>query len=52
MVAGKDPYAYKGTVELAKAFVRAGGNGGCADWNDEEQKQKAAEVKNRVLSNV
>jgi len=49
MVAGKDPYAYKGTVELAKAFVRGGGNGGCADWNDEEQKQKAAEVKNRVL---
>jgi phytanoyl-CoA hydroxylase len=43
MVAGKDPFAYKGVEEIAKAFVRSDGQGGCADWNDEEQKRKAAE---------
>ena len=29
MVAGKDPYAYKGTVDTAKASVRPTGEGGC-----------------------
>lgn len=37
MVAGTDPYAYKGTVDLAKPVVRADGEGGCADWNNEAQ---------------
>jgi len=32
MVAGTDPYAYKGTEELARPFVRASGEGGCVDW--------------------
>jgi len=32
MVAGTDPYAYKGTEDIAKAFVRPGGQGGCVDW--------------------
>lgn len=41
LIAGKDPYAYKGTTDIAKAFIRSDGKGGCADWNDEEQKQKA-----------
>jgi len=30
MVAGEDPYAYKGIIETHKAFVRAAGDGGCA----------------------
>jgi hypothetical protein len=42
MVAGEDPYAYKGITDLARAFVRSDGKGGCADWTDEEQKKKAA----------
>jgi phytanoyl-CoA hydroxylase len=29
MVAGTDPYAYKGTIDFHKAFVRAAGDGGC-----------------------
>ena len=42
MVAGEDPYGYKGVADIAKAFVRSDGQGGCADWNDDEQKKKAA----------
>jgi ectoine hydroxylase-related dioxygenase (phytanoyl-CoA dioxygenase family) len=33
MVAGKDPYAWKGVEEVAHASVRASGQGGCTDWN-------------------
>jgi ectoine hydroxylase-related dioxygenase (phytanoyl-CoA dioxygenase family) len=43
MVAGEDPYAYKGIEDVAKAFVRPDVQGGCVDWNDDEQKKKAAE---------
>jgi ectoine hydroxylase-related dioxygenase (phytanoyl-CoA dioxygenase family) len=43
MVAGEDPFAYKGIENHSKAFVRADGQGGCADWTDEEQKKKARE---------
>lgn len=32
MVAGVDPYAYKGQENCATAFVRATGEGGCVDW--------------------
>ncbi len=32
MVAGTDPYAWKGTVELAKPHIRPAGEGGCVDW--------------------
>lgn len=31
MVAGEDPYAWKGTEDLARAHVRPDGHGGCAD---------------------
>ncbi|MBI3831948.1 MAG: phytanoyl-CoA dioxygenase family protein [Planctomycetes bacterium] len=31
MVAGKDPYAYKGLEDIHKAHVRATGEGGCGD---------------------
>ncbi len=37
MVAGKDPYAYKGTEVIAEAMVRPSGEGGCISWEDEEQ---------------
>jgi phytanoyl-CoA hydroxylase len=39
MVAGKDPYAYKGTTSIAKASVRRSGEGGCESW---DKKDKAA----------
>ncbi len=32
MVAGSDPYAYKGTSEEATPFVRRSGEGGCESW--------------------
>ena len=41
MISGQDPYAYKGTENIARAFVRSDGQGGCADWTDEEQKSLA-----------
>jgi ectoine hydroxylase-related dioxygenase (phytanoyl-CoA dioxygenase family) len=37
MVAGRDPFAWKGTEDVSRAFVRADGQGGCADWNDDTQ---------------
>ncbi len=36
MVAGKDPYAWKGTEEIAQARVRASGEGGCVSWISKE----------------
>jgi len=45
MVAGTDPYAYKGTTDVAKPVVRADGEGGCADWNNEVQIKLAADYK-------
>ena len=41
MVAGQDPYSYKGIANIAKAFVRSDGKGGCADWTGDEQKSLA-----------
>jgi hypothetical protein len=32
MVAGTDPHAWKGTVEIAKPSVRPTGEGGCVNW--------------------
>ena len=32
MVAGKDPYAWKGTEDISKASVRPSGEGGCGGW--------------------
>jgi phytanoyl-CoA hydroxylase len=43
MVAGRDPFAAKGIADIAKAFVRADGDGGCVDWNDDNERKKAAE---------
>ena len=35
MVAGKDPYAYKGTEDIAQAMVRPSGEGGCVTWEED-----------------
>ena len=32
VVAGADPYAYKGLKDIAKPIVRPSGDGGCVDW--------------------
>ena len=29
MIAGNDPYAYKGTEDIAQAYIRPDGQGGC-----------------------
>ena len=42
MVAGKDPYAYKGTVDAAKAFVRPTGAGGCLPGMDKKAAARPA----------
>lgn len=36
MVAGTDPYAYKGTENLAKVWIRPSGEGGCFDWKNKK----------------
>lgn len=36
MVAGQDPYGWKGTENIARAFVRASGDGGCVNWITKE----------------
>jgi phytanoyl-CoA hydroxylase len=43
VVAGTDPYAYKGTEDIARAFVRPDLGGGCIDWSDDDQKKAAIE---------
>lgn len=50
MVAGTDPYAYKGIEDIANAFVRPSLDGGCIDWNDDEQKQQAAKHAHRLAT--
>jgi ectoine hydroxylase-related dioxygenase (phytanoyl-CoA dioxygenase family) len=45
LVAGTDPYAYKGTEDLVQPVVRSDGKGGCADWSDENQKKIASKHK-------
>ena len=32
LVAGRDPYAYKGVEEIQRASVRPSGEGGCQSW--------------------
>ena len=43
LVAGEDPYAYKGIEDIARAFVRPDLGGGCVDWSDDDQKKSAIE---------
>jgi len=51
MVSGTDPYEYKGTEDIARAFVRPDLGGGCADWNDDDRK-KAAKDHARSLESI
>ncbi len=46
MVAGKDPYAWKGLEERAAAHVRSSGEGGCGS---QERNQEALLARNMVL---
>ena len=41
MVAGRDPYAYKGTCDIAKPSVRPSGEGGCESWGKKDSKDAA-----------
>ena len=50
LVAGTDPYAYKGVESVASAFVRPDLGGGCVDWNDDDQKTMAAEHARQVAA--
>lgn len=48
MVAGKDPYAYKGIEDFAKPLVRSAGEGGCGDGRMSKEEflaRQAAEKK-------
>ncbi len=36
MVAGEDPYAERGYENLASAYIRESGNGGCVNWSTKE----------------
>ena len=36
LVAGNDPYAWKGTTERAKPHIRSTGKGGCVNWITKE----------------
>jgi ectoine hydroxylase-related dioxygenase (phytanoyl-CoA dioxygenase family) len=40
MIAGEDPYAWKGTEELNKVWVRPSGEGGCVDSNSKKSTEK------------
>ncbi len=40
MIAGKDPYAWKGQEEIAKPIVRPTGEGGCETWHGNRKKRK------------
>ena len=37
MVAGKDPYAYKGIDDVMRPHVRPDGKGGCRDFSKDKQ---------------
>jgi ectoine hydroxylase-related dioxygenase (phytanoyl-CoA dioxygenase family) len=50
LVAGEDPYAYKGLVDKARPGVRPDGQGGCEDWTSEAQKKLAAENPRPVIN--
>ncbi len=49
MIAGKDPYAYKGITSLSKAHVRPSGEGGCENWGKEKNRSRA--LLNQELTN-
>ena len=42
MIAGDDPYAYKGTEDIAHAMVRPSGEGGCVSWEEDDHEEMEA----------
>jgi len=40
VVAGVDPYAYRGTKDIARPVVRPAGDGGCASWSSKNLQYK------------
>jgi phytanoyl-CoA hydroxylase len=51
MVAGKDPYYWKGTKDIAKPMVRPSGEGGCEKWGARREKEWAASKVNTNNAN-
>jgi phytanoyl-CoA hydroxylase len=45
MVAGKDPYFWKTTKDIAKPMVRPSGEGGCEKWGSRARKKALEEAK-------
>jgi phytanoyl-CoA hydroxylase len=52
MVAGKDPYYWKGTKDIAKPMVRPSGEGGCEKWGVRREKEWAANQVNTKPQDV
>jgi phytanoyl-CoA hydroxylase len=52
MVAGKDPYYWKGTKDIAKPMVRPSGEGGCEKWGSRREKEWAANQVNTKQQDV
>ena len=45
MIAGEDPYAWKGTEEIHQVWVRSSGEGGCVDSNSKAKEKPASDSK-------
>jgi len=43
IVAGKDPYSYRGYADLAKPLLRSDGRSGCVDWVTREKRNYRTE---------
>ena len=44
MIAGKDPYAWKGIEDISKPSVRPSGEGGCGSWGGRKAEDSASNV--------
>ena len=40
MVAGNDPYSWKGTIDIATPMVRPSGEGGCENWGAKKKPER------------
>jgi phytanoyl-CoA hydroxylase len=47
MVAGKDPYFWKSTKDIAKPMVRPTGEGGCEKWGSRARKKAAEDIQHQ-----
>lgn len=48
MIAGQDPYAWKGTTDMAKPHVRPAGDGGCGDGRMELEQFREEKLPERI----